>query len=109
MLGDHCIKTWSSTQGAVALSVCEAEYYALVEGVARVKGVAQMAKELGIDVEVEVMDALTDSSSAKSFASRRGTGRIRHIEVRWWWLQEEVAMGQVRLRKVAGEHIRRTF
>ena len=96
MLGDHCIKTWSSTQGAVALSVCEAEYYALVEGASRVKGIAAMAKELGIEAEVEVMDALTDSSSAKSFASRRGAGRIRHIEVRWLWLQDEVAKGRVR-------------
>ena len=103
MLGDHCIKTWSSTQGAVALSVCEAEYYALVEGASRVKGIAAMAKELGIEAEVEVMDALTDSSSAKSFASRRGAGRIRHIEVRWLWLQDEVAKGRVKLRKVAGE------
>ena len=74
MLGDRCIKTWSSTESAVAL-------------------------KLGIDAE-----ALTDSSSAKSFASRRGTGRIQHIEFRWLWLQEEVAMGRVRLRKVAGEH-----
>ena len=86
MLGVHCIKTWSSTQGAVALSACEAEYNALVEGVARVEGVAQVARELGVDAEVEVMDALTDSRSAKSFASRRGVGRIRHIEVRWLWL-----------------------
>ena len=103
MLGDHCIKTWSSTQGAVALNVCEAEYYALVEGVVRVKGIAQMAKELGIDAEIEVMEALTDFSSAKSLASRRGAGRLRHIEVRWLWLQDEVAKGRVKLGKIDGE------
>ncbi len=32
----------------------------------------------------------TDSSSAKSFASRRGTGKIRHISVKELWLQEVV-------------------
>ena len=35
MLGDHCIKTWSATHGAYALSSAEAELYAMVEGVAR--------------------------------------------------------------------------
>ena len=37
MLGSHCIKTWSSTQGAVALSSAEAEFYAMVDGVQRAK------------------------------------------------------------------------
>ena len=35
MLGGHCTKTWAVTQGAWALSSAEAEFYALVEGVAR--------------------------------------------------------------------------
>jgi hypothetical protein len=30
MLGDHCIKTWSATQGPYALSSAEAEFYAMV-------------------------------------------------------------------------------
>ncbi len=38
MFGKHCIKTWSSTQGALALSSAEAEYYSMVEGVIRGKG-----------------------------------------------------------------------
>ena len=32
MLGKHCLKTWPSTQPTLALSVAEAEYYAIVEG-----------------------------------------------------------------------------
>ena len=32
MLGGHCIKTWSCTQDPLAMSSCEAEYYALAEG-----------------------------------------------------------------------------
>ena len=39
MLGKHCIKTWSSTQGAVALSSAEAEFYAMIEAVIRGKGI----------------------------------------------------------------------
>ena len=46
------------------------------------------AKELGITVEDLSVEMATDSSGAKSFASRRGSGRIRHIEVKWLWLQQ---------------------
>ena len=38
MLGGHCIKTWSATQGAYALSSAEAELYGMVEAVTRAKG-----------------------------------------------------------------------
>ena len=47
MLGGHCIKTWSATQGAVALSSAEAVFYAMIEGVTRAKGLLSLAKELG--------------------------------------------------------------
>ena len=102
MLGDHCIKTWSTTQSSIALSSCEAEYYALVEGASRAMGVQAGAKELGISVDAMTVEAATDSSAAKSYASRRGAGRIRHIEVRMLWLQHALAQGKFRLVKVLG-------
>ena len=49
-----------------------------------------------------MVEMATDSSGAKSFASRRGSGRIRHIEVKWLWLQQAVAEGRFRMEKVAG-------
>ena len=60
------------------------------------------AKELGIEVGDLSVEIATDSSGAKSFASRRGSGRIRHIEVKWLWLQQAVADGRFRMTKVAG-------
>ena len=47
MMGNHCIKTWSATQGAYALSSAEAELYAMVEAVSRAKGLVSLARELG--------------------------------------------------------------
>ena len=44
----------------------------------------------------------TDSSSAKSFASKRGLGKMRHIEVKDLWLQEAVCRGRIKLFKVLG-------
>lgn len=43
MLGGHCIKTWSASQGAHALSSAEAELYGMIEGVTRAKGLLSLA------------------------------------------------------------------
>ena len=61
-----------------------------------------MTKELGVDVGDLTVEFATDSSAAKSFASRRGLGRNRHVEVKWIWLQSTVAQGKFRLRKIPG-------
>ena len=89
MLGTHCIKTWSSTQGAVALSSAEAEFYAMIEAVIRGKGILNIMQEIGF-VVTERIQLLTDSSAAKSFVSRTGLGRIKHLQIRDLWLQREV-------------------
>ena len=47
MVGAHCVKTWSSTQGAYALSSAEAEFYAMIDAVTRSKGLISLAKEMG--------------------------------------------------------------
>ena len=89
----------------------------MVEGVLRARGIQNVGREIGMDgteesVGLEVLDGsetgvglevLVDSSSAKSFVSRRGVGKMWHMEVRWLWLQEEVRSGRVEVTKVKGE------
>ena len=79
------------------MSSAEAEFYAMAEGVIRARGFQNVGREIGIDgsdTEV-ILELLVDSSAAKAFVSRRGAGKMRHIEVRWFWLQEEVRAGRV--------------
>ena len=102
MLGDHCVKTWSATQGAYALSSAEAELYGMIEGVTRAKGLLSLAWELGFEGLTNRVQLGTDSSAAKSFVSRRGLGRMRHLQIRDLWLQKEVADGFLDVFKVAG-------
>ena len=109
MLGVHCIKAWCSTQGALALSSAEAEFYSMVEGVLRVKGLANIGREIGLEgggkeiqVDVKEVEVGTDSSAAKGFVSKRGVGKMRHMEVKWLWLQEEVQKRRVVVKKVRG-------
>ena len=89
-LGHHCIKTWSATQGSIALSSAEAELYAMVDGVTRAKGLLSLAMELGYIKLSNVVRLGTDSSAAKSFVNRWGLGKMRHLEIRDLWLQNEV-------------------
>ena len=105
MLGSHCIKAWCSTQGALALSSAEAEYYSLVEGVLRARGLQNIGKEIGMDGTPESvkLKVQIDSSAAKAFVSKRGSGKMRHMEVKWLWLQEEVRKGRVEVGKVPGD------
>jgi len=103
MLGDHCIKTWSASQGAYALSSAEAEFYGMIEGVTRAKGLLSLSLELGYQDLSNVVHLGTDSSAAKSFVSRRGLGKMRHIEIRDLWLQKEVRDGRVEVSKIRGE------
>ena len=101
-LGSQCVKTWSSTQGAVALSSAEAEFYAMVDGVVKAKWARTIAGELGHVVGSGRLILGTDSAAAKSFVARRGLGKMRHIESRDLWLQEEVRKGTVKTEKVPG-------
>ena len=49
------------------------------------------------------MVLMSDASAARSFASRRGLGKQRHVETRWLWLQAEVAQGTVVVKQVGTE------
>ena len=105
MLGRHPLRTWSSTQAVVATSSGEAELYAIAEGASRGLGVQSAVKEMGIDngsLEVRVIIA-ADSAAAIAFASTRGLGRMRHIEVKDLWIQSVVQSGRVNLVKVRGD------
>ena len=103
MLGDHCIKTWSATQQAYALSSAEAELYGMIEAATRAKGLLSLACELGFRDLSNVVHLGTDSSAAKSFVCRRGLGRMRHLEIRDLWLQKEVRDGRVEVSKIPGD------
>ncbi len=46
---------------------------------------------------------LCDSSSAMAIAGRIGTGKVRHIQTRYLWIQERVARKEIELENVKGD------
>ena len=101
MFGDHCLKTYSQTQETIALSSGESELYGIVKAATMGLGIKGLMRDLGVEVEIEIN---TDSSAAKSIASRRGAGRVRHIEVRELWVQDRVSKGELKINKVKGKN-----
>ena len=93
------VRGWSKLQKVVALSSGEAEYYAMVSGCAEALGVQAVARDLGWMLPIYLM---VDSSAAKSMASRKGLGKVRHMEVRHLWLQEVVREKRITMVKVDG-------
>ena len=99
-VGGSPVKTWSTRQSTVALSVGEAEYHAVVKAAAEGIAVQSIAGDLGWRMSLELS---LDSSTAQAIASRNGIGKVRHMEVRFLWLQDLVGRKAVKLNKVPGD------
>ena len=99
MRGAHSLKTYSLTQKFVTLSSGEAELMAIVRATSEAIGLTQLAAGWGISLTAEIF---CDSSAALAVTARRGSGKLRHVKVGNWWIQEIAAAGDAAFRKVAG-------
>jgi hypothetical protein len=97
LLGRRSLRTWPTTQTTVAMSSAEAEFYAMEERATRGIGLRTLLGETGL--AIAGIGLHTDSSAAKSFASRRGNGKILLISVKEFWFQGAVDKGMARLHK----------
>ena len=98
-MGDHWIKGWSRTQKAVALSSAEAELVAMTKVTAEAIGVSNLSRDWGRERRITIF---ADSAAALGIAERRGSGKLRHINVGLLWVQEKRAQDEVDFRKVEG-------
>ena len=99
-VGPHCLKTWSTNQAVLALSSGEAEYYAAIKGACVALGFQSVARDLGLEFRICLY---TDSTAAKGTMSRRGLGKVRHIDVGYLWLQQKVYLKALVVKKINGK------
>ena len=89
-IGNHTVKSRSTPQSLTALSVGEAEFYAVVKG--------GQVGDLGVAMKIEIQ---SDSSTANSLTDRLGAGqRTKHIDTKYFWIQERVQDGDLSIKKV---------
>ena len=72
----------------------------MVKGAGNAMGIRGVFQDMGIPHTIVLY---TDSSAAKGISSRRGLGKVRHIELNELWLQDQVARGRIEVRKIRGE------
>ena len=87
MHGSHLLKTWATTQTVVAHSSGEADYYGVAKGMCEALGIKGIAEGMSLDLSITLS---TDSSVAKMIATRKGLGKIKHLETRMLLAQDKI-------------------
>ncbi len=100
MHGSHLIHHWSRTQAVISLSSCEAELNAALKMGSEMIGMVQTCKEWGVGLLGNVVG---DCAPLKGLLERRGTGRVKHLELRQLWMQEKIKNKSLRFVKVPRE------
>ena len=97
-IGNLTVKSGSTLQSLTALSVGEAEFYTVAKGGPVGLHLRSIYQDLGIPLKVEIQ---SDSSTSNSLTDRLGAGqRTKHIDTRYFWIQERVQDGDLSIKKV---------
>ena len=73
------------------------EYYGLVTGCSEGLGIAPLAKDFGVLLQLHIW---MDATAGSSIGSRRGLGRVKHVDTVFLWVQEVVNQKRAVLGKV---------
>ena len=96
MHGSHLLLHYSQTQAGVALSSAEAKLKADLRKGCEILGMSQFCSEFGYTMKTTING---DSSAVKGILTRRGCGKVKHLEVKQLWLQEQVRSGKVEFQR----------
>jgi hypothetical protein len=99
------IAWYSSKQPIITLSSTEAEYVGLVTAARSVLSMSNLLVELGYHGNDRIPFRICgDNINALNAADNSGAIRsIKHLELRWRWLQQETAANRIKLEYVSGQ------
>ena len=98
-VGQHTLATWSSTQKVVSLSSAESKYYSMVRCASEAIGLANTIRELGHEAQVRICP---DAAAARGLALRSGSGAIKRMDTKYFWLQQKEKNQELRIEKIRG-------
>ena len=100
MLGRHALKTYTRKQKVIVKSSAKAELYAAAFGASEAKGVQSMMCDLGFAVK----PVLTiDAKALEHILHRQGIGQLKHTDVAYLWVQDEIRSQILRVGRVRSE------
>ena len=101
----YVLHTWdcySVTQATIALSSAETEFYATCSASARGLQCNVYLSETERRCE---LDVYSDSTAGRGMCQRTGVGKVRHLELRFLWIQERLRLIAFRLNKETAEEM----
>ena len=94
--GDNTWDCYSVTQSTIALSSGESEMYATGSAAAR----GLQCKTYLIETQRPCnLKIYSDSTAGRGMCSRVGVGKVRHLELRYLWIQERLRLKAFELHK----------
>ena len=90
------IHTLSRKQTLIATSTAEAEMYGILSVIFEGFSIRSLLRELGSSVELTTM---TDSDAGRAVCSGKGFGKLKHVNIRFLWIQDAVAKKKVALKR----------
>ena len=100
--GLHTWDCYSVTQATIALSSAESEFCATGSATAR----GLQCKVYLSDTERPCeLDVYSDSTAGRGMCQRTGVGKVRHMELRFFWIQERLRLKTFRLNKETTEEM----
>ena len=100
--GGHLIEASKSTQQVASLSTADGEFYGIVRGAASgIQLREAFIMQFGFSVRLWV---LSDSSAARAMTARTGSGRVKHVEARYFWVQDRVRKKQFSVGSIDTSH-----
>ena len=79
----------------------ESEFYGIVRGAASGIQLREAFMQFGFSVRLRV---LSDSSAARAMTARTGSGRVKHVEARYLWVQDRVRKKQFSVESIDTSH-----
>ncbi|CAE7521131.1 unnamed protein product [Symbiodinium natans] len=92
-LDGNCVHVVTKLQQSLALSSCEAEYMASLMGCC--DGLFVKALLEAITGHPVTLVHRTDNSGARAIIAKQGSGRLRHVDLAYLWLQREYCLGRI--------------
>ena len=100
--GLHRWDCYSVTQATIALSSAESDFYAT--GSATARGLQCKAYLSETERPCE-LDVYSDSTAGRGMCQRTGVGKVRHLELRFLWIQERLRLKAFRFNKETTEEM----
>ena len=96
MLGNSTVSTYCKGQAVIALCSGEAEYYGLVSATSQMLDLQSILLDWGWKFNAHVW---MDATAGIAIGTRRGLGRVKHIDTVFLWVQAMVTEGKVTVGK----------